>query len=218
MLEAALQSVRDSAFEWTSSITFLDLAVATGIDQAQIARDFGSKDELAQDLILYMLDGERYGRFEQELGELPEARFDTIADLVSRWAAESDRRNRVGQDLTSEMLLWAAAGPGSPEWRALAKLQRHILDYSEEIAEQLLAVAVDNGAVRRNQLTPREFSMALTSVVEGLAIRASIGSESISPDLTERVALALGAALIGPTPETPRDQMRSVTLKPDDSQ
>ena len=64
--------VQASAVNWASSVTFGALAGETSIDQAQIARDFGSKDELAADLIRHLFRPDAFAHFDDHVGEFVE--------------------------------------------------------------------------------------------------------------------------------------------------
>ncbi len=220
VLGAAAERVRAAQIDWAAALTFGALAQQTGIDQGQIARDFGSKEGLAVELARYLLDPEAYRRQAERSADRTAALVDrevSVADAVRDWAAGNDLEYRGRHEqLRSQMMLWAAAEPGSAEWEQLGRVARAAVDRRVEATDLVIDRAVANGATRRRQLSAQELVVVLGAVVEGLAIRASVAPELVADDLTARTALALIAALVGPDEIGPAEQLERLRLGPID--
>lgn len=216
VLEAAADRISSAAVRWASALTFGDLADATGIDQAQISRDFGTKDELVVRLIRYMLDPAVYFRHVEHVASWSEGlpgsglRLDEAFDL---WGSSNDELNRGHlAQLRAQMLLWASAEPGSREWRALGDVYRSLVAHHVAEAQAAIEHAIEQGATPRGDLNLQEVVVIMTAVVEGLMIRASVAPDLVDPELTSKAVKALIAGVVGHDDIGPFEQLSKTVM------
>lgn len=193
-------------------MTFSNLSTVTGIDQAQIARDFGSKDDLIDELI------DRIYTTEANEGYIEANKFwmdrivhddDTpLSELMAEIGAYFEQFITDDFDQTVAYLaLWASGGLQSAEWRALGRIHQHLLGRSGELMEQCVAGLVERGAVRRDYFTATEFITLVDATIEGVLIRWSTAPELVPPGLLGRAIVTLLTGLVGPDAETPIDTL-----------
>lgn len=216
VLAAAAARVRSARVDWASTLTFGRLAADTGIDQGQIARDFGSKDGLTVELARYLLDPETDRRRRQPTLSWAEDVVEqdgSLIDALHSWASGSHREHRDDHEfLRAQMMLWASTEPGSPEWERLAEVIRDLVDRYAPATRRVVERAAANGATRRHHLSPEELVLVMSAVVDGLMIRASVAPDLVAGDLTARVVTALYASLIGPDDVDPAAQLDGLRL------
>ena len=189
VLAAASELIRSANVEWASSVTFGELAIATGIDQAQIARDFGSKDALVSELIDHLLDPGAYSHHYEDVAEWARSSptAGNLGEALSDWGRRNDELNRNSLDLLrAQMTLWAAADGGSTEWRCLNRVYKALVDEHVAEVQPVVDGALAEGAVLSGWLTVRELVVIMNVVVEGLMIRAAIDPDAVTPDLTTK--------------------------------
>ena len=216
VLAAASELIRSANVEWASSVTFGELAIATGIDQAQIARDFGSKDALVAELIDHLLDPGAYTHHYEDVAEWAESSpsAGNLGEALTDWARRNDELNRNSLDLLrAQMMLWAAADRGSTEWQCLRRVYKALVDEHVAEIEPVVDGAIAGGSVLSGWLSLRELVVIMNVVVEGLMIRAAIDPHAVAPDLTAKAAKALFASAFAEQGGTPDDTLSQVRLQ-----
>lgn len=212
MVDAAVDFVQRAQRAWTAAMTFGNLANVTGIDQAQIARDFGSKDALIDavvDSIFTTQANETYiennsfwmDRIAHDLDTPLSEIMEQIGGYFEQYIAEDFDQS------VAYLALWSCADLGSAEWRALGRVHTHLLERSGELMDGCIAALVERGAVRRDYFTPTEFITLVDATIEGVLIRWSTAPELVPPGLLGKAIVALMTGIVGPDAETPMAQL-----------
>lgn len=212
VLDAAAQRVKVAEVGWQKSLTYGDLENATGIDRAQIARDFGSKDRLIDELVAFLLRPEDVGeRLDAELTAAGISDSLDAADAGSRLAAGmTSYYDRHAQDLESEALVWAVGDRGSTEWQASRELHREQISRTTAEVESILSRAKTAGAVPRDGLSGDQIGFAVACLAEGLKVRRDCTDDLVADDLLDRAVKLLLSAAIGNDARTPADEHEGV--------
>lgn len=216
VLEAAAQLVRDARVDWSSSLTFGDLAEASEMDVAQISRDFGSKDQLLDALVHHLLGPHTTVALQEHVtsvaDDVVDAGFSMNDALVRFGEADAEFREREADEMRARMLLWAAAGEGSTEWEALGSLYRQGVAHQLSEAQSIVDIAVANGAKLRDELSLEEVLLVIGAVIGGLMVRRSVVPELVSDDLVSRVLRVLLTGAVGSDARGPFEDLENVKL------
>jgi AcrR family transcriptional regulator len=206
VMSAAASLIRSASFDWFRGITYEDLERRTGIDRAQIARDFGSKSRLQLALVEHCLAQGSGGReFSDRMAEVatdvmadPEATCRDMIMAVGRLDEERGRDRR----LFNQMAMWALAHEDPEVERRVRQLYRDNQEQYEEIFTTFTELLAERGFADRAGLEIGEVITLAVAISDGLALRAAFDPEAVTAGLTGRALVALTEAMVArPTPD-----------------
>ena len=207
VLAAAQRYLSSAELSWERLLTYDKLEELTGLDRAQISKDFGGKDGLLEAVVdngLPSVGNELDWMLEQtELSnELTTDEDVCLEDAVRTFALFNDAQIRNDERFVFQMALWATAANNSTYQAKLRELYKTFDELAsislQHAFEQILAEQP-----ARAGLTVKELAIAATALVEGLAIRHAVDPESVSDQLTGSVLVALTESLMPNSKEDP---------------
>lgn len=208
VLDAAREFLRSADLAWSRVLTYDTLEELSGIDRAQIAKDFSSKDELSQALREFLLrpSEQQTELIEGALDLLPGMLADentSLAEIVHAFGEVSRTQMIADDNVYTHMTLWgmAARDPES------SKDLRSLFGYFESINGRSIELIYDHieaaGYTMRPEFTRREAAVIVGAFVQGLLLREGLDPGSVPEDLRSRVLPLLLGAMISKSPDDP---------------
>lgn len=187
VVEAGANLIFSSKLDWENGITYDALEAASGVNRAQITRDFGSKAKLIRAVIGRCLDTDQsdIDDFFDQLTAAVTDRSLSLPDALMRVGDVEDGFLRNNRRVHAQMMLWSAAGDDAELAEQIRNFY-HFYDAQKsaivcrEIQHRFDAaelVSADPGRCER-------FMAMFTAMAEGLAIRSAIDPDSIPPGTT----------------------------------
>ena len=198
-MEAASGLLRSASFDWFRGITYEELETRTGIDRAQIARDFGGKENLQEELVDYCLSRGSQdfpNRLVARVAELL-AQQDVAIDQIIMAAGELEEHRRGDRRMFTQMAMWALGQQDPKVASKVRDLYAEAQEQYETLLHDLMSLAEADGLVARSGLDVVEVVTLAIAMADGLALRASFESDAIPDGLVGRALLALTEGLLG---------------------
>ena len=207
VLDAAREYLSSADLVWSRVLTYDKLEEISGLDRAQIAKDFDSKDELSRRLAQHCL-----GSHPSNIAWLVEALeavpgqcrdpLTTLEDVVRLLGAVSQTEMQSDEVIHAQLAVWGLASKGEnrDDLREMYSMYddvveigvQHFFDYVEE-----------SGRYLRPGIDVRNVSTALNSLSQGLRIRSTVDPEAVPAGMTGTFFVLLLSAMIAdyPNPE-----------------
>ena len=191
VLEAATEYLSSSALDIDRLLTYDRLEELSGIDRAQIAKDFGSKSKLIDDLVDFALisPSNPEAAFDEELREellrLADA-SPSPSRLFARIAEVSDNLIRNDPSFRIQLAVWSLSHQNTAAQDRLALMYEQIGRGAEDVTDHYVSLFESQGFEMPKDLNNRELSVLFTAIGEGLAIRAAVDPDSVPDGLTAK--------------------------------
>lgn len=223
VLEAAASMLRTRQVEWASSLTFGTLATATDIDQAQIARDFGDKEALVEELVLHLTQLPNFDEFHEhgtgwvlkalELG-------DYLGNLIDAWSESLDELQMSDHSIElvrAELLFWAASDERSVERHALGQVYTQVSKANIDSILAIAAIVERAGGVTRSGLSAQEVAVLIAAFAVTAARYRVTDPElaAATEGLSANVYRAFLAGIAGSDDRNPLDELAELELAPE---
>ncbi len=220
VVEAGANLIFSSKLDWENGITYDALEGASGVNRAQITRDFGSKAKLIRAVIGRCLDTDQsdIDDFFEQLTAAVTDRSLSLPDALMRVGDVEDGFLRNNRRVHAQMLLWSAAGDDA-ELAAQIRSFYRFYDAQKaaivcrEIEERFSVANLVSADPRRCE----RFMAMFTAMAEGLAIRSAIDPDSIPPGTTGLIYTHIVESYVTryvgrEEPLPPGEQMRDMGL------
>lgn len=197
VLEAASEALDSASYEWAKAITFDFLATESGIARRQIERDFGSRQQLVEELVEFCLSAGNLEDPDEQMADFQQLLANKDVDLREAIIEMGKARLLTTTDnpqLLIQMGLWGLATTDAASYDALRQFYERLDFDTQSLYHRLFEPLETLGVSRRPGLTMEEFALAATAVTEGLAIRAKLDPSFIGDDLGGRFLAAITSA------------------------
>ncbi len=199
MIQAGAHVIRSSRLDWSNGLTYDVLESESGVDRAQITRDFGNKQNLVGAVIKHSLeiDESQLERYLADLEQLLGDRDRPLAEALHNAGMLDEQFIRDNRRIYAQMTLWGSAGEEEDVASLIRSFYREYDERRREITirtvEKRLAEA---GLSLRAGLSGAEIMALLTAISEGLAVRTAIDPDTMQPGSTGVVYQLIVEALI----------------------
>ena len=200
VLAAGAAKLLSANYPWANALTYDYLERASGVDRRQIDRDFGGKQAMVNELVLYCTDADRTAaswrdRYEA-IGTLMADPELSIAEAFRHIGTELQASNSTDQQLLSQLALWGFAHDDRSTRAALTDLYEVWDLGTETLMHRWFEANAHLGVSQRPGLTAREFAIVVTALAEGVGMRARWQPDEVADDLVGRVLIALISAWV----------------------
>ena len=206
VLKAAHTYLCSGALTWDSILTYDRLEELSGLDRAQIAKDFGSKRELIDQLVTYSLaeTSTEVEWLDEMVESAPSLIRDGSSSLANKLQAFGDLAEyemSVDRTLRAQMAIWSMAAEDDQVRDRLQKAHRELNARTAAIAAEILNLVDERGHRARPEITPDLLATLANALAEGLAIRAAVDPEAVPAGTTGLVYKLIFEGLLTPTDE-----------------
>ena len=201
VLEAKRDYLSSAELSLDRLLTYDKLEELTGLDRAQIAKDFGGKAALLESVVDFVLASENnphewLPEQSKRINDLIAEDSGSLKDQLHLMALMSDANQRSDPTVIFQMALWSLASK-DPDLTQRLRTMYDIFDDASRVAAAGVIERMESWGLHiRHGITIDELSVAITAMVEGLGIRAAVDPDAVPEHLTGTVLVAMVEALI----------------------
>ena len=188
VVDSALSYLTSADLSWSRLLTYDKLEELSGLDRAQIAKDFNNKDQLLEavlDRALARPDGVEL--LDEQMATFIDIFFDDSQSMATKLQAAgdiNDANQRADPTVVFQMAMWSMV-KNNPKYADRLQTMYALFDSGVlDILQSLRDALAESNVQFRDGFNMNHFAVAVVALVEGLHIRSAVDPDAVPDGFT----------------------------------